>query len=305
VSGASPPAVAAGASGRLELAEWITRPDHPLTARVIANRVWQHHLGRGIVSTPSNFGVRGEQPSHPELLDWLAARLVASGWSIKDLHREILLSRSYRLSSESDEQSAGVDPGNHWLWRFDRRRLDAESIRDAMLAVLGQLDLRRPSAHPFPAIEDWHWTQHTAFKAIYPSEQRSVFLMTQRLVKHPFLAIFDGPDTNTSTDVRPRSTVPLQALYLMNNPFIQEQSAALARRLLREACDVPRRLERAWELAWGRPPSPRENERACRYLATYSAAAAASGISNDRQELEAWTSLARILLTANEFLYIE
>lgn len=265
MSGASPPAVAAGASGRLELAEWITRPDHPLTARVIANRVWQHHLGRGIVSTPSNFGVRGEQPSHPELLDWLAARLVASGWSIKDLHREILLSRTYRLSSESDEQSAGIDPGNHWLWRFDRRRLDAESIRDAMLAVSGQLDLRRPSAHPFPAIEDWHWTQHTAFKAIYPSEQRGVFLMTQRLVKHPFLAIFDGPDTNTSTDVRPRSTVPLQALHLMNNPFIQEQSAALARRLLREACNVPRRPERTWELAWGRPPSPRENERACRY----------------------------------------
>jgi hypothetical protein len=208
-------------------------------------------------------------------------------------------------SSESDEQSAGVDPGNHWLWRFDRRRLDAESIRDAMLAVSGQLDRRRPVTHPFPAIEDWHWTQHTAFKAVYPSEQRSVFLMTQRLVKHPFLAIFDGPDTNTSTDVRPRSTVPLQALYLMNNPFIQEQSTALARRLLCEARDVPRRLERAWELAWGRPPSPQENERAYRYLETYSAAAAAGGISHDRQDLEAWTSLARVLLTANEFLYID
>jgi hypothetical protein len=129
--------------------------------------------------------------------------------------------------------------------------------------------------------------------------------MTQRLVKHPFLAIFDGPDTNTSTDVRPRSTVPLQALYLMNNPFILEQSTALAQRLLCEAREVPGRLELAWELAWGRPPSPRENERACRYLATYSAAAAAGGINNNRQELEAWTSLARILLTANEFLYID
>jgi Protein of unknown function (DUF1553)/Protein of unknown function (DUF1549)/Planctomycete cytochrome C len=304
-SGASPPAVAAGASGRLELAQWITRPDHPLTARVIANRVWQHHFGRGIVSTPSNFGVRGEPPSHPALLDWLAARLVASGWSIKDLHRQILLSHTYRLASEFDGRSAGADPGNHWLWRFDRRRLDAESIRDAMLAVSGQLDRRRPSAHPFPPIEDWHWTQHNAFKAVYPSEQRSVFLMTQRLVKHPFLAIFDGPDTNTSTDVRPNSTVPLQALYLMNNPFVQEQSAALARRLLHEACDTPRRLERAWELAWSRPPAQRENERACRYLATYSAAAAASGIRNDRLDLEAWTSLARILMTANDFLYIE
>ena len=305
LSGASPPAVAAGASGRLELAEWITRADHPLTARVIANRVWQHHFGRGIVSTPSNFGIRGEQPTHPELLDWLAARLVASGWSIKDLHRQILLSRAYQLSSESHEQSATIDPGNRLLWRFDRRRLDAESIRDAMLAVSGELDNRRPLAHPFPAIEDWHWTQHSAFKAVYPSAQRSVFLMTQRLVKHPFLAIFDGPDTNTSTDVRPRSTVPLQALYLMNNPFVQEQSAALARRLLRETCDIPRRLERGWELAWGRPPLPTEKARGSRYVADYAAAARASGISNDRQELEAWTSLARILLTANEFLYIE
>ena len=129
------------------------------------------------------------------------------------------------------QANAGIDPGNRWLWRFHRRRLDAESIRDAVLAVSGELDRRRPLPHPFPPIEDWHWTQHGAFKAIYPSNQRSVFLMTQRLVKHPFLAIFDGPDTNTSTDVRARSTVPLQALYLMNNPFIQEQSAALARRL--------------------------------------------------------------------------
>ncbi len=303
--GASPQEVGAGASGRLELAQWITRADNPLTARVIANRIWQHHFGRGIVATPSNFGVRGEPPSHPELLDWLAARLVASGWSIKDLHRQILLSRTYALASDFDDRNAVVDPGNRWLWRFDRQRLDAESIRDAMLAVSGELDRRQPAAHPFPAIEDWHWTQHGAFKAVYASQQRSVFLMTQRLVKHPFLAVFDGPDTNTSTDVRPRSTVPLQALYLMNNPFIQEQSAAFARRLLREAGDIPSRLERGWELAWGRPPSATENERARRYLATCSAAARAGGIRIDREELEAWTSLARILLTANEFLYID
>ncbi len=182
-----------GTSGRLELAQWITRADHPLTARVIANRVWQHHFGRGIVPTPSNFGVRGEPPSHPELLDWLAARLIASGWSIKDLHRQILLTRTYRLASEFDGRNVGIDPGNRWLWRFDRRRLDAESIRDAMLAVSGELDCCRSAAHPFPPIEDWHWTQHGAFKAVYPSNNRSVFLMTQRLVKHPFLAIFDGP----------------------------------------------------------------------------------------------------------------
>ena len=222
------------------------------------------------MATPSNFGLRGEPPSHPELLDWLAARLVASGWSIKDLHRQILLSRTYQLSSGDDARNATVDPGNRWLWRFQRRRLDAESIRDAMLAVSGELDRRRAGPHPFPPIEQWAWTQHNPFKAVYPSDQRTVFLMTQRLVKHPYLAIFDGPDTNTSTDVRPRSTVPLQALFLMNNPFVQEQAA----RAGPESRDRNRptatgRLERAWELAWCRPPSPPEHEQAGRYLDRY------------------------------------
>ena len=210
----------------------------PLTARVIVNRVWQHHFGRGIVATPSNFGVRGEPPSHPELLDWLTARFIAHGWSIKDLHRQILLSKTYQLSSDFDDDDALIDPGNRWLWHFPRSRLDAESIRDAMLSVSGQLDRRRPPAHPFPPIETWRWTQHNAFKEIYPSQQRSVYLMTQRLVKHPYLAIFDGPDTNTSTDVRPHSTVPTQALFLMNNPFVEAQAEAFARRLALEDRDL-------------------------------------------------------------------
>ncbi len=305
LEGPAPPAVAPGSSGRLALADWISRPDHPLTARVIANRIWQYHFGRGIVPTPSNFGVRGEAPSHPELLDWLAARLISRGWSIKDLHRQIVLSRTYRLSSAAHPRNEQVDPGNQLLWRFERRRLDAESIRDAMLLVSGELDLRRPTAQPFPPIEEWHWTQHNAFKVVYPSRQRSVFLMTQRLVKHPFLAIFDGPDTNTSTDVRARSTVPIQALFLMNNPFVQERSAALARRLLRENVGVPDRLALAWELAWGRPATAREAERAGRYLVDCTWAVLGSGTSANQAELEAWTSLARILLTANEFLYID
>jgi hypothetical protein len=299
------PAVPDGASGRAQLAQWITRPDQPLTPRVIVNRVWQHHFGRGIVSTPSNFGLRGERPSHPELLDWLTARFVAVGWSIKDLHRQILLSRTYQLSSEEDDQSAAIDPGNRWFWRFDRRRLDAESIRDAMLAVSGQLDRRRPAPHPFPPIEQWGWTQHNAFRAVFPSQERTVYLMTQRLVKLPYLAIFDGPDTNTSTDVRPRSTVPLQALFLMNNAFVQEQASGLARRLCRESPDRTGRLERAWELAWGRLPAAHERQRALLYLDQYSALQAGAGRPSAAGDLEAWTSLSRVLLTANEFLYVE
>jgi hypothetical protein len=292
-------------SGRAQLAQWITRDDHPLTARVIVNRVWQHHFGRGIVATPSNFGIRGEPPSHPELLDWLTAWFVSRGWSIKDLHRQILLSKTYQLSSEFDPQNALIDPGNRWLWHFQRSRLDAESIRDAMLSVSGRLDRRRPPAHPFPPIETWRWTQHNAFKEVYASQHRSVFLMTQRLVKHPYLAIFDGPDTNTSTDVRPHSTVPTQALFLMNNPFVEAQAEAFARRLTVEESDPERRLERAWEIAWGRPPLPPEIDRARRYLESYSTALLSLGTPTGKTEIDAWTSLARILLTSNEFLYVE
>jgi len=293
------------ASGRWDLAEWITRPDHPLTARVIANRVWQHHFGRGIVATPSNFGIRGEEPSHPQLLDWLAARLVATGWSVKDLHRQILLSRTYQLSSDDDERNSRIDPDNRWCWRFDRRRLDAESIRDSMLAASGELDGRRAEPHPFPPIEQWTWTQHNPFKATYPTRRRTVFLMTQRLVKHPYLAIFDGPDTNTSTDVRPRSTVPLQALFLMNNPFVQEQARAVARRVMLESTERSRRLQHAWELAWCRPPTVLEQQRANQYLEEIASRMAAKSDSSTSPEVEAWTSLCRVLLTANEFLYLE
>jgi len=276
-----------------------------LTARVMVNRIWQHHFGRGIVATPSNFGLRGEPPTHPELLDWLAARFVSSGWSVKAIHREIVLSETFMLSSKLDAASAAVDPEDRWLWRFPRRRLEAESIRDAMLAVSGELDQGRPGPHPFPPIEAWHWTQHDPFKAVYPTNQRSVYLMTQRLVKHPFLAIFDGPDTNVSTDVRARSIVPLQALYLRNNRFVQQQAAGFARRLLVGSTGPARRLDLAFELAWGRPPDTDERGRARQFLDETQSALAAAGAAEDSRELEAWASLAKVILTANEFLYID
>jgi hypothetical protein len=305
LAGDPPPPLASGSSGRFELARWLTRPEHPLTARVMVNRIWQHHFGRGIVATPSNFGVRGEPPSHPELLAWLAARFVASGWSVKAIHREIILSETYQLSSDSDDRDVAVDPGNRWLWRFPRRRLDAESIRDAMLAVSDQLDASRPGRHPFPPIEAWHWTQHDAFKTVYRTNHRSVYLMTQRLIKHPFLAIFDGPDTNYSTDVRSQSTVPLQALYFLNNPFVLENAAGLARRMTDASTDPQSRITRGYELAWGRPPNRHELERAVRFVHEATTRVAASSTSEETTVREVWTSLAKILLTANEFLYID
>jgi hypothetical protein len=304
---AAEPARAVGPteSGRLELADWLAKPDHPLTARVMVNRIWQYHFGRGIVATPSNFGVRGEPPTHPELLDWLTAKFVSGGWSIKRLHREILLSQTYQLSSETDQSSESRDPLDLWLWRFPPVRLAAESIRDAMLAVSGKLERRRPGPHPFPAIEAWHWTQHDPFKAVYSTAARSVYLMTQRLVRHPFMAIFDGPDTNASTDLRARSTVPLQALYLRNNPFVHEQAGGFADRLIARVRDERARISLAHELAWGRTAGPDEIERALRYLAECKTAlATAQAPAGDRERL-AWVSLAKVMLTSNEFLYVD
>ncbi|HVX11360.1 MAG TPA: DUF1553 domain-containing protein [Pirellulales bacterium] len=297
--------IPAGASGRRQLAEWLTRPDHPLTARVMVNRVWQHHFGKGLVSTPSNFGLRGEPPSHPELLDWLTARFVEGGWSIKGLHRLILLSRAWQLAVSDNPAVAANDPANRWYARHDRRRLEAEAIRDAMLSVAGTLDLARPGTQPFPPIREWNWTQHQPFKAVYPSRNRSVYLMTQRIQRHPYLALFDGPDTNTSTDVRTSATVPLQALWLMNDPFVAEQAARLAERLLTATRDPRGRIELAYRLAYGRHAQVAEIDRAIVYVERYVQGLAEANSPGERREAEAWASFARVVLTANEFFYVD
>jgi hypothetical protein len=318
LSGGKSFSIPEGTSGRLQLAQWLTQPENPLTARVMVNRIWQHHFGKGIVPTPSNFGLRGEAPTHPELLDWLAGefkgepgwagpRALATGnnWSIKKIHRLILLSKTYQMSSSQDDTNAAKDPGNRWYWRFDRRRLDAESLRDALLAVSGKLDLRRPGPHPFPPIDKWGWTQHNPFKELYPTHHRSVYLMTQRFQRHPYLALFDGPDTNTTTDRRTSSTVPLQALFMMNDPFMTEQAEGFARRLIAASTDPAKRIDMAHQWAWSRPPHSEEMDRSLRYLRQYQEQLAKIGVSSERQELETWTSYARIMLSANEFVYLE
>jgi hypothetical protein len=305
LEGGRPVTVPADASGRLQLAEWLTRPDNPLTARVLVNRVWQHHFGKGLVTTPSNFGTRGEPPTHPELLDWLTARFLESGWSIKALHRQILLSKTYQLASADDDANAATDPGNRWYWRCDRRRLDAEAIRDALLAASGKLDLTRPGPHPFPPMDRWGWTQHNPFKEVYASNHLSVYLMTQRFQRHPFLALFDGPDTNTSTEQRTTATVPQQALFWMNDPFVTAQAEGLARRLLAASGDPGVRIDLAHRLAWSRPARPEEVSRGIHYVEEYARGLAEAGAPADRLELEAWTSYARVLLGANEFVYLD
>src|SRR5262249_46013452 len=224
---------------------------------------------------------------------------------VKRLHRLILLSRTYRLSSEDDAACAAKDPRNRWYWRFDRRRLDAESVRDAMLAASGRLDRRRPGPHPFPPIPAWAWTQHVPFKDVYPSDHRSVYLMTQRLKRHPFLALFDGPDPNVSTETRTSSTVPLQALFLMNNRWAQEQAEGLARRVLAGAAGGAARAALACELTWGRTPAPGQGQAALPYLADCRSQLTRAGVGGEAGELQAWSSLARVLLTSNEFIYVD
>jgi hypothetical protein len=277
-------------SGRLELAEWIVDPANPLTTRVVANRIWHWHFGKGIVATPSDFGKQGRAPTHPELLDWLALRFRESGGSWKALHRMICLSRAYRMSSRDDADALQADPANDLLWRFSRRRLEAEAIRDSILAVSGGLDRSPSPPHPFPPQTQWDFTQHKPFIAVYESDRRSVYLMTQRIRRHPFLGIFDGADPNASTAVRVASTTPLQALYFLNDPFVHAQAKRFARRIAAERPDSDSRVDRAWRLALGRPPTGEERRSALDHV--------------ERSGADGWESLARVLFRLNEFLVL-
>ncbi len=293
-------------SGRLALARWLTEgsPRH-LVARVMVNRIWQHHFGKPIVPTPSDFGLRGTPPSHPELLEWLAADFLASGWSFKAMHRRIMLSETYQLDSVHDSSNASIDTGNARYWRFDRRPLDAEALRDSLLLLGGNLKLDRPGPHPFPSSGSWKFTAHHQFKALYPSEHRSVYLMVQRLHPHPYLALFNGPDTSVTTATRDSSTVALQALYLLNNPFVHDQSSRFAGLMVAAEPDPSARLRMAYLRAFGREPTGAERSRAGEFLTRYERSLVAEGVPDDRRAGEVWAGLARALLASNEFLHVD
>lgn len=290
-------------SGRRALAEWIARPDNPLTARVFVNRLWQHHFGTGLVATSSDFGLRGEPPSHPELLNWLAMELRQSG--IKSIHRLIVLSQAYQQSAGDAQEAAKVDSQNRLLGRFPRRRLSAEEIRDSMLFVAGTLDDRMPGPHPFPPVETWGFTIHYPFTANYDSKHRSIYLMVQRAKKHPYLSLFDGADPNLSTDVRQVTTTPTQSLFLMNDPFVDDQAGGFARRVVAACSDDSDRIRLAFETATGLLPAPEQATDATSFLAEYRSRLAALGKSADEQTLGAWSALCRVLMTSNAALFVE
>lgn len=302
-------------SGRQELAEWLTRPTNPLTARVFVNRVWQGHFGRGLVKTPNDFGTRGAAPTHPELLDFLASEFMRNGWNIKALHRLILLSAAYRSASTPapvkqtalvrkgvQRQEVGTDIADLYAV-FPRRRLTAEELRDALLSVSGELDRTPGGAHPFPPEASWSFSQHAPFAAEYDTMKRSVYIMQKRNRRIRFFALFDGPDPNASTPVRDVTTVPTQALFFMNDPFLHARAAKFAARVLAGAHTERERLDFAFRQLFGRNADRSEQAEAASFLREYALGFADK--PTDAQRALAWEAYARILLSSNEFLYVD
>jgi len=281
-------------SGRLEFAEWLTRPDHPLTARVMVNRMWLHLFGQGIVRTPDDFGVYGERPTHPEMLDHLANRFVKDGWSIKRLIRSIVLSRTYQLASDAEEALAKADAENLLLARHSRRRLDAESLRDSMLAVTGQLDLE-PGEGSIVRHRDI--LVNLAGSLHEPSNHRSVYLCYLRSSMPPELSAFDLPDFTTVAGQRDVSTIPGQALHLFNNPFVIKQAEHLAQSIMKGSTNDNHRVRSAFHRALNRDPSQNEIDQAIELLQ--------STKTELKSDNKAWNSLCQALLATNEFRYID
>jgi hypothetical protein len=269
-------------SGRLELANWVSSPENPLTARVMVNRIWQHHFGEGIVRTPNNFGKLGTAPTHPELLDFLARRFIDSGWSIKAMHRAIMLSATYQQSSVPQAATLRADPDNLLFGRMNRRRLESEALRDSLLAASGKLDLT-PGG---PAIRDLE------------SARRTLYVMTIRSDRATYQFLFDAADPNAIVEKRIDSTVAPQALFLLNHPFVMAQARETARRVLKEAPPADKdRIQWLYRSLYSRPATPPEIKIGMDALIRARASAADNEL--------AWTEYCQILVCANEFMYID
>jgi hypothetical protein len=294
-------------SGRLELAEWLSSPGNPLSPRVMVNRVWQHLFDRGLVSSVDNFGVTGDAPSHAGLLDHLAGDFIRDGWSVKALIRKVVLSRTYQLSSgRSDGDGYRIDPANRLLWRHSPRRLDAEEIRDAMLAASGRLVLSRPNISPAQTLKVMELPSNGADATRLEKEgraslHRSLYLPLLRCLVPQALEVFDFANQGFVTGRRDTTTVATQALYLLNDPFVRDQSQALAGRLLRQAdLDDAGRLHWAYRLTLAREPTAPEIERARAYLSDCEASLRES----KEPKKAAWASYCQALLGSAEFRYV-
>ena len=271
--------------GRVELAEAVADPQNPLTARVFVNRVWMHHFSKAIVRTPSNFGVLGEAPTHPQLLDWLAADFVQSGWSVKALHRKIMRSATYQMSSRFDKHAMQIDGDNRLLWRMNPRRLDVEAWRDTILAATGELD-RTVGGAP---TEDGNSLRRTIYFKI--SRNGDQFAADE------FLQIFDFPLMRATVAKRPKTIVPQQFLFILNSPFMIDRATALAARLESEATADQARVNRAYLLLYGRLPTDHEIQVGLEYVN--------GAADEEKSKLTPWQRYAQVLLGSNELMYVQ
>ena len=290
LNGAELPADAPESERRVAFAKWIASKDNPLTARVAVNRIWHHHFGNGLVDTPSDFGTMGSRPTHPELLDWLAGEFIVRGWSLKELHRMIVTSATYRQSSQPEKKSVIADAGSRYLWRFPPRRLDAEAIRDSILSITGVLDVKMggPGVNiyqPKGQFDQWKPKENPGPE----SWRRMIYLAKMRGADDGMFKVFDLPDCGQVRAKRGESTTPLQALNLLNGSFAIDQAERLADRVQREAgADVGKQIERIFALAFARPPNAAERT-AC--LAT--------------AQTEGLVTVCRALINSNEFLFLQ
>ena len=294
-------------SGRLQLAQWLSDPANPLVSRVIVNRIWQHHFGKGLVQTPNDFGTRGQRPTHPVLLDWLAGQFVTSGWSMKSMHRQIMLSSAYRQSStdtprDLHARGLSIDPNNNLYWRFDRRRMSAEELRDSLLVASEQLELTSAGPHPIPPTSSWSYTQHVPFAGVAETNKRSVYLLTLRNRRPPFMSLFDGADPNTTTPQRQVTTVPTQSLFFLNDPTFHSQAEKLARRVI-DLPDDAVRLNHLFQIVLQRLPSDAERNAAANFLNEYRGAI--TDLPTGDQPLALWSACSRLLISSNQFLYVD
>ena len=296
-------------SGRLPLAQWLTDPKHPLTARVFVNRVWQHHFGEGLVRTPDNFGRLGDRPTHPELLDWLAAEFVeptvapGAPGTLKRLHRLIVLSDAYRRSGAADPKAAAADPDNKLLSYFPRRRLEAEEIRDAILAVSGQLD--RTLGGTLHGSNNEPKNLDYVGDVKYESNRRSLYLPVIRGKLFDFFQTFDFPDPGVTVGRRTTTVVAPQALYLMNSPFVREQSYRLANATIAHSAKTPARIRFAYRRAWCRDATLEETARVTEFIVRAEKALEPTAKEPDKRLEKAWAAFAQMLFASNEFLTVE
>ncbi len=300
------PAVSDQQSGRLELTEWLTRTSNPLTARVMVNRVWQHLFGRGIVGTVNNFGGNGDRPSHPLLLDHLATTFQSDGWSVKRLIRRIMTSRVYRLSSSDDPSGLAADPDNTLFWRMNQRRLEAEAIRDAMLLSSGQLDLNPPTGSPVQKVGEGIIGRNINTTALTGDDvSRSVYLPIVRGAVPELLRLFDFPEPSIIGGVRNVTTVPTQALFMMNSEQVTESAARFAARIAENSDHDRQRIQQAYLLTLSRRPTDTEIDQALAYInETRETLTNIEKMKRDESAGIAWAGFCQSLLASSEFRYL-